>query len=59
MIKIGTKEIKEIPGIERVYVGSTEVWPCFAPYLEIHPEVIWLTPYASNDVLSNTDWNID
>lgn len=27
-------------------------------YLEISPDVIWLVPWALNDVLSNTSWNI-
>jgi hypothetical protein len=28
------------------------------PYLEIRPTVIWVMPWATNDVLSNIDWNI-
>lgn len=29
-----------------------------APYLEIEPTVIWLVPWAMNDVSSNTHWNV-
>lgn len=30
------------------------------PYLEIEPETIWLSDWgATNDVLSNTHWNVD
>lgn len=30
------------------------------PYLEIEPEIIWLADWgATNDVLSNTHWNVD
>lgn len=57
-IAIGAMEIDDIAGIEAVYVGSTQVWPMFKPYLEIEPKIIWVNPYGSNDVLSNTDWNI-
>lgn len=32
--------------------------PPSAFYLEISPETIWLVPWALNDVLSNTSWNI-
>ena len=28
------------------------------PYLEISPEVIWVNPWGTNDVFSNTSWNI-
>lgn len=28
------------------------------PYLEIRPEVIWVNPWGTNDVFSNTSWNI-
>lgn len=59
MIKVGVKEVQNIPGIERVYVGETEVWPVFVPYLEISPEIVWLTPWALNDVLSNTNWIVE
>lgn len=57
-IKVGTTDITDVPGCEAVYVGSDKVWPVFVPYLEIDPEIIWLTPWALNDVLSNTDWNV-
>lgn len=30
-----------------------------APYLEIEPDLIWIYDWeAQNDVLSNTDWNV-
>lgn len=30
------------------------------PYLEISPEIVWvLAGWTSNEVFSNTDWNID
>lgn len=32
----------------------------FVPYLEIQPTTIWLADWgAINEVLSNTDWNIE
>lgn len=58
-IKIGSQDINELPGISKVYVGSDLVWPVYVPYLEIQPEVIWLIPWAQNDVLSNTSWNVE
>lgn len=30
-----------------------------APYLEIEPEIIWVADWGTNDVYSNTHWNID
>lgn len=54
-IKLGDKDV-EVPGIAKVYWGAQLVYP--VPYLEIEPEVIWLIPWAENDVLSNTNWNV-
>lgn len=61
MIKLGTMEITSIPGISEVYLGSTKIWPTQeAPYLYIEPVVVWLADWgASNDVFSNTTWDVD
>lgn len=29
------------------------------PYLEIEPEMIWVNPWGTNEVLSNTHWTIE
>ena len=39
-----------------VQVCSTNVTE---PYLEIEPEIIWVADWGTNDVYSNTHWNID
>lgn len=56
-IRVGTTDIERIPGCSAVYVGRDKVWP--VPYLEIEPQIIWLTPWAQNDVLSNTSWQVE
>ena len=58
-IKVGNKDVKSIPGVKKVMVGDTEVWPGFHPYLDIEPKILWVTPYGTNDVLSNTDWRVE
>lgn len=43
--------------VRRIVAGGAVIWE--RPYLDISPELIWLTPSALNDVLSNTDWTIN
>lgn len=42
--------------VSRIVAGGAVIWE--RPYLDISPELIWLTPSALNDVLSNTEWNV-
>ena len=59
-IRIGSEEIQDMGGgIAAVYAGESKVWPVFVPYLEIEPQILWVNPWGTNDVLSNTDWIID
>lgn len=57
MIREGGKDIVDVPGFSKVYSGADLVWPAY--YLDISPEIVWLTPWAENDVYSNTSWNIE
>lgn len=43
--------------VSRISRGVVTLWE--RAYLEIRPTIIWLSPSAENDVLSNTDWNIN
>lgn len=56
-VKVGNNDVKSIPGIKKVMLGDREVWPNY--YLDIKPKILWLTPYGTNDVFSNTDWRIE
>ena len=29
------------------------------PYLEIEPEILWIADWGTNDVYSNTHWQVD
>ena len=42
--------------VTRLSHGSIILWE--KPYMEIRPTLVWLSPNAMNDVLSNTNWNI-
>lgn len=43
--------------VARITHGIVTLWE--RAYLEIRPTVIWLSPSAENDVMSNTNWNIN
>lgn len=43
--------------VKKVVSGVKVLWG-EQKYLKISPELIWLSPSAENDVLSNTDWQI-
>lgn len=43
--------------VTRITSGGVTLWE--RPYLEIRPTFVWLSPSALNDVLSNTNWNIN
>lgn len=43
--------------VTRIVSGVDVLW-AGQKYLEISPELIWLSPSAENDVLSNTNWII-
>lgn len=48
--------------VTKAYLGDVLVFQkAAAPYLEIEPELIWVYPDwdVSNNVYSNTTWNID
>ena len=42
--------------VKKIASGGAVLWE--RAYLEITPILIWLTPSALNDVLSNTNWQI-
>lgn len=66
-VKLGNIAIGEIPlgdtSVGRAYLGDVLVFQKghTDPYLEIEPELIWVYPDmdTSNNVYSNTTWNID
>ena len=43
--------------VTQITSGGVTLWE--RAYLEITPTVVWLSPSALNDVLSNTDWTIN
>lgn len=43
--------------LKRITCGGVTLWE--RAYLEITPTVVWLSPSALNDVLSNTNWQIN
>lgn len=51
--------------VKRVGGLSCQLWQVCStnirkPYLEINPTIVWvLAGYTSNDVFSNTTWNIE
>lgn len=48
--------------VGRIMVSSSFVCEVshLAPYLEIEPEMVWMTDYGvDNQVYSNTNWNIN
>lgn len=55
-IKLGSRKV------QRIYVGTASVWPGDNKFLDLDPEMIWLT--EANDytdyveIISNTSWNI-
>lgn len=47
-------------GISCTLTFTSDSAPLPEPYLEIEPEVLWLTDWGGfNNVYSNTDWNIN
>lgn len=57
-IRIGTRKVS------RVYVGGAPVWPrTEKKYFRFKRKTVWLAPTngsaATNEVESNTDWNIE
>ena len=59
--KVGKIELASLK-VGRMIVSSSIICEVndFVPYLEIQPTVVWLADWgATNDVLSNTDWNIE
>lgn len=55
-IKLGSRQV------QRVYVGTISVWPGEHKFLDIDPDMIWLTEandYTDSvEIISNTSWNI-
>ena len=59
--------LEVLPSIERMSAGLSLVVtltcstaaPKEKPYLEIAPTILWIWTSASNDVYSNTQWNVD
>lgn len=55
------EDVKDITipegAVKRLAAAGVTVWE--KAYLEITPTLVWLSPSALNDVLSNTDWTIN